>query len=165
MNEAHRELTGWELAQQITNCFDDDTGLVDVDALDALQIAFDRKIEAMGHVVRNLHSMAEGAKAEAAYQKERGERFIRQAGSVIDRAQWLMESVGKAKVITSTTNAVIGKGSLRTVVDDLGKLPPIYVRTEERVTADKKLIGQAIDGGAAIPGAHRERGPSRLKFK
>lgn len=162
---AEQKLTGWQLAELIVNSFDEDTGEIDADALDALELKFENKIEAMGHVVRNLRALAKGARDEGAHQKGRADRFINQADRLEDRAQFLMERVGKTKVVTATVNAVIGEGSLRTVVDDVAKLPAIYVRISETVTPDKKLIGQHIDGGAVIPGAHRERGPSRLKFK
>ena len=154
-----------EVAADILNCYDDETGEIDPDALEALQDEMADKIAAIGYLVAERRGWAHTALEESARQKARADVFIKDAQRLSDRAHALLGVLNVKRLVTPTATASVHKGALRTVIDDEDAVPIRFKTYETKVKIDKKAIGADIDKGADVPGASRVRGDDKLHWK
>jgi hypothetical protein len=144
--------TLYEIDREIMDCFDTETGeILDIERLNGLQMARDKKIENTALYYKNLLSDADAYKAEKQAFADREQAARRKADSLKQYLDYALNGEGfkTAKVAISFRN------SERVVIDDISRLDMAYVKFAEP-TADKTAIKKAIKDGAEVVGAHIE---------
>jgi hypothetical protein len=136
------------------------------DTLEGLQGEVAVKMEGCIAIARNLESSAEQIKAAE-------QQMAARRKTLEGRAEWLkgyvktaMERSGITKIECPYFRATIAKNPPSVVVDAFAEIPKGYLRFPDPPppSADKKLIGEALKRGEAVPGAHLEQG-TRLDIK
>jgi hypothetical protein len=105
-------------------------------------------------------SLAEGAKARIADQRQRMERFARDQQSKRDLAQQVMEAVGLKSFKCAEATASLSVGPTKVIVTepDPKRLPDQWVTITVTRTPDKAAIRSAIEDRQALIKIMRERG-------
>ena len=143
---------------------DEETGeLVSVaQALDALRMEREAKLENVACWVKNLS-------AEADAIREEENRLIKRRKAAETKAAnlkaWLLTSMTREdgttdKLKTGRVMVSVKRNPPSTVVDDEALLPWAYRTVKEIVAQDKAAIKAAILAGEEVPGAHLEYGRS-----
>lgn len=143
---------------------DQDTGeLVSVaQALDALRMEREAKLENVACWVKNLS-------AEADAIREEENRLVKRRKAAETKAAnlkaWLLSAMTREdgttdKLKTGRVMVSVKKNPPSTVVDDEALLPWAYKTVKEIVAQDKAAIKAAILAGEEVPGAHLEYGRS-----
>lgn len=144
--------TLYEIDKEIMDCFDAETGeILDVERLNGLQMARDKKIENAALYYKNLLSDADAYKAEKQAFADREQAARRKAESLKQYLDYALngEDFKTAKVAISFC------ASERVVIDDISRLDMAYVKFAE-LKVDKTAIKKAIKDGAEVVGAHIE---------
>lgn len=146
------------IEEAIENIFlntDEETGEIrqeDLDALEALKMAKDEKLENIGCYIKNTAAMAEAIKAEEKALKERREALENKAESlkayVANALQG--EKWASAKVEYSF------RRSKAVSIPDIELLDKNYLVAETTYKPDKKAIKEAIKAGKEVRGAFIE---------
>ena len=143
---------------------DEETGeLISVSqALDALRMEREEKLENVACWVKNLS-------AEADAIREEENRLIKRRKAAETKAAnlkaWLLAAMTREdgttdKLKTGRVMVSVKKNPPSTVVDDEALLPWAYKTVKEIVAQDKAAIKAAILAGEEVPGAHLEYGRS-----
>lgn len=131
---------------------DFETGEVDVDALNAIKISADEKIENIGCLIKNYKSDIVALKAEETNLKERRERLERQVDGLTRYLEFAMSELQKTKF--ETTKVVIGFRKSKVVeVPNIEELDKLFLKEKVEYSADKKAIKEAIENGVEVAGA------------
>ena len=127
------------------------------DNLEAIELSFDKKADAIACAIKNELAFAAASEAEAATLKARAKSAVVAAGRMSAYLSAQMLHAGKPSIRTSR-NAISHRPSDTTVIDDLSNLPEEYLRRKPAPDpeADKNAIKAAIKAGIAVPGAHIE---------
>lgn len=143
---------------------DEETGeLVSVSqALDALRMEREAKLENVACWVKNLSAEAD------AIREEEDRLFKRRKAAETKAANlksWLLAAMTREdgttdKLKTGRVMVSVKKNPPSTVVDDEALLPWAYKTVKEIVAQDKAAIKAAILAGEEVPGAHLEYGRS-----
>ncbi len=143
----------YEVEEEILKCVDIETGeIINEEALNALKMQRDTKIENIALWIKNLLSDAEQLKAEKNALAER-ERVTRNKAESLK--QYLSNYMGGGKF--STSRVIISFRKSESVdVSDIEKIMKLdnadnYLKYSEP-TPDKAAIKQAIKSGVEIPG-------------
>lgn len=152
-------MTIWEIDREIeklVNSVDEETGEVmfDVDALDALQMERDQKIENLALAIKNMKAEAQAIKAEEETLSARRKALEAKA----DRAKEYLEYVCNGEGFKSAKTVVSFRNSTACEVDadfiDWAKADKtraeLYLRYAEP-KVDKKAVADALKIGAVIP--------------
>lgn len=149
----------YELTNEIRELFS--TEELDVDKLEALEIAFADKVESCCAVIRE----AEGA---AATYKAEIDRLAALKRATENRAEWLkdyvrtcMEGAGETKINGRLFNVTLGKPT--PVVSITGTVPEEYQVV--KYSDDKTAIGRALKAGEQLPFAELVDGKAKLIIK
>lgn len=129
---------------------DTETGeVIDIEAVEALEMERDAKIENIGLWIKDLTAQAEAIKAEKNKLAERE----KSAKNKADRLkEFLTAYLGGKKF--ETAKVAIKFRSVESVnVPDVAALPAEYIRTKITNEADKTAIKNAIKAGEVIEGA------------
>ena len=143
---------------------DEETGeLISVSqALDALRMEREEKLENVACWVKNLS-------AEADAIREEENRLIKRRKAAETKAAnlkaWLLAAMTREdgttdKLKTGRVMVSVKRNPPSTVVDDEALLPWAYKTVKEIVAQDKAAIKAAILAGEEVPGAHLEYGRS-----
>ena len=131
-------------------------------ALDALRMERETKLENVACWVKNLS-------AEADAIREEENRLIKRRKAAETKAAnlkaWLLAAMTREdgttdKLKTGRVMVSVKKNPPSTVVDDEALLPWAYKTVKEIVAQDKAAIKAAILAGEEVPGAHLEYGRS-----
>jgi len=141
--------TLYEINENIMALIDEETGeITDIEALNALQIERDTKLENIALWVKNLKADAEMFKAEKQAFEEKQKRAEKKAESL---RNYLTNVLGGQKFSTARVSCSFCP-SESVNVTDMSALPEEYKRYAEP-TPDKTAIKAAIKSGKEIAGA------------
>lgn len=143
----------YEIDEMIEQTFDHETGeILDVEALDALNMARDEKIENIGLYIKNEAALAAEIKAEMASLKERKEKHEKKAESL---KNYLNGYLAGAKFESAKVKISFRK-SRQTVIDDETIIPDEFCEILQTRKIDKTAIASAFKAGVTVDGAHIE---------
>lgn len=165
-NNAPARRPTWQIAADIANAFDPETGEVDEAAVATLTLELADKAEAVHHVMRAWDSEVEAIKAER-------DRLAKRAAEVVARGDRLaayltrcLTAAGQRKVATALMTCSVVAGSERVEMDcEPGELPPEYRREKVSVEADKAELKAALKAGVEVPRVRLVRGPETIRFR
>lgn len=137
----------YEINQSIMACIDPETGeVLDFDALAALQMEKDQKIENVACWVKNLMAEAAAYKAEKTAFAEREEQAVKKAESL---KKWLADALAGQK-FSSAKCAVSFRHSETVQVDDASIIPDDMMRI--KAEPNKTAIKAALKAGQEVQG-------------
>lgn len=129
---------------------DTETGeVIDIEALEALEMERDAKIENIGIWIKELTATADAIKAEKNKLMEREKSARNKAESL---KEFLTAYLGGKKFETARV-AIKFRNVESVSVPDVAALPAEYIRTKITNEADKTAIKNAIKAGEVIAGA------------
>lgn len=137
----------YEINEEMTNCIDPETGEVDIDQLNALQMLKEEKIENIALWIKDLKAEAEALKAEKLAFQARQAAAENKAESL---KNYLANALNGEKFKTTRCAVSFRKAEKVEITDEL-ELPPEFTTVE--IKADKTAIKQAIKQGQEIAGA------------
>lgn len=141
--------TLYEINDSIMSLIDEETGeITDIEALNALQIERDTKIENIALWIKNLKADVEMFKAEKQAFEEKQRRAEKKAESL---KNYLIGALDGQKFKTARVECSY-RSSESVNVTDITIIPTEYLRFAEP-TADKTAIKAAIKAGKEIAGA------------
>lgn len=127
-------------------------------ALDAEQVAFEEKAEAVALRYRELTAEVDAITAEADRLTARAETLARQAGSLKAYLLNNMQAVGTPKIKGKLVSIRVDGGRDRVVIADGTTLPPEFMVSHDP-TPNVSEIGKALKSGKSITGCSLERTP------
>lgn len=161
--EIDAQIAALENASEDDMIIDEETGELGsvVQALDALRMAREEKLENVACWVKNLS-------AEADAIREEENRLIKRRKSAETKAArlkaWLLAAMTREdgttdKIKTGRVSISVKRNPPSTVVDD-ALLPSTYKVAKITYQANKELIKRELLAGGEVPGAHLEYGRS-----
>lgn len=139
----------YEIEQAIYACIDFETGeVIDVEALEALNMQREQKLENIACWIKNLRSDEAALKAEADAFKARAQAAQRKRESL---ERYLSNVLGGEKFTTSRC-AVSFRKSASVEVMDIAALPETYLRQKTTIEPDKTAIKEALKSGQEVAG-------------
>lgn len=140
----------YEINEAILNCIDTETGeVVDCEALEALMMQREEKLENIALWIKNLNADATAYKAEKDAFAEREKAAKNKAESL---KRYLSLALDGQKFTTAKC-AVSFRRSERIEITDEAIIPKEYVTEVVTVSPDKKAIKEAIKAGQEVSGA------------
>lgn len=140
--------TLYEINNEILNCVDMETGeIVDMEKLEALQLAFDEKVEGIACWIKNLLADAKAIKEEKDNLAARQRACENKAASL---KEYLSSALGGQKFKTPKVSISYRK-SEAVEIENLQDVPEQYLKYAEP-TVDKTLAKQEMKAGSKIPG-------------
>lgn len=140
----------YEIDAAITACIDPETGeVLDEEALNALHMEREKKIENVACWVKNLNAEAEACKAEKKAFADRAQAAERKMEKL---EKWLFDAL-EGKPFSSGKCAVRCSRRSAVTIFDEGALPTEYVAVKVTEIPDKVAIRAAIKSGIEVPGA------------
>ena len=137
----------YEINTEILNCIDSETGEVDIDSLNALQMLRNEKIENIALWIKDLKAEAEALKVEKMAFQARQAAAENKAESL---KNYLANALNGEKFKT-TKCAISFRRSEKVEITNELDLPPEFTTVE--IKADKTAIKQAIKSGQEVAGA------------
>lgn len=143
----------YEIIEDIENCIDEETGEIDEESLDALNIEYADKVESVSLAIKNLAVQVDGMDAE----KKRLEQRIKVAKNQSDRLkQWLHHAIkelqGWEKFETPKVKVSFRRSeSVEIPYEDM--VPDSFCEFETKRKPNKAAIKAAIKSGEVVPGA------------
>lgn len=133
--------------------FNEETGEIvfDSDNLDALEMAFNDKLEGCGLFIKNCRAEADAIKAEEKRLKERREAIEKRVDRMEEYMLYWMDRTHTDKLETPRCALSIRKSDA-VLVDDVSKVPDKYKKTKVDVSVDKTAAKKALKAGEVIPG-------------
>lgn len=139
----------YQIDRAIMDLVDPETGeILDYEALEALQLARNTKIENIACYIKNLEHDAAGYKAQMdafAARKKAAERTI-------ERLRGLLVQYLGGEKFTSERCAVSFRRSESVQFSDPDKIPAKYLITKTAYVPDKTAIKEAIKAGETVEG-------------
>ena len=152
--------TLYEIDELISNCIDQETGeILDTEALSALEIDREKKIEGAALWYKNLVSDAEAFKTEK-------DNFAQKEKAAKNKAEsikgWLTNVLQGDKFKTHRVS-ISYRSSESVQVDDIKAVPPEFLTVKEP-EPNKTMIKQALNSGTPVPGCHiDQRSSTQIK--
>ena len=138
----------YEINKAMQECINLETGEIDLELFEKLQLEKDEKIENVALWIKNLSSDVEGMENE---KKAFEERIKAAKNKVIALKAYLEMALNGEKFQTAKCSITFRKSKSVTVLD-VSKLDKDYLKYAEP-TADKTAIKKAIESGVTVPGA------------
>ena len=138
----------YEINKAMQECIKFETGEIDLELFEKLQLAKDEKIENVALWIKNLSSDVEGMENE---KKAFEERIKAAKNKVIVLKAYLEMALNGEKFQTAKCSITFRKSKSVTVLD-VSKLDKDYLKYADP-TADKTAIKKAIESGVTVPGA------------
>ena len=138
----------YEINNAMQECIYLETGEIDLELFEKLQLAKDEKIENVALWIKNLSSDVEGMENE---KKAFEERIKAAKNKVIALKAYLEMALNGEKFQTAKCSITFRKSKSVTVLD-VSKLDKDYLKYADP-TADKTAIKKAIESGVTVPGA------------
>lgn len=158
------QIAALEDAAEDDMLIDEETGeLISVaQALDALRMEREEKIENVACWVKNLYAEVEAIREEENRLFKRRKAAEKKAENL---KAWMLAAMTREdgttdKLKTGRVMVSVKRNPPSTVVDDEALLPWVYKTVKQTVTQDKAAIKAAILAGEEVPGAHLEYGRS-----
>lgn len=150
-------MTLYQINEQLRNAIeygcDPETGeIIDTEALEALEMARDEKIENICLFIKDLKAEAAAIKAEKDALDARMKASTRKAEQLTN---YLQQELAGEKFKTSKV-AISYRKTQAVTIFDLDALPMDYIRIKTSTEPDKVLIKEAIKAGESVPGAAME---------
>ena len=152
----------YEINDKMRECIEDGFALDEetgeywtADRIEDLQAEFADKLEACAVIAKEYEAEAEALKAEAAKLAARQKAAAKRAESLKSYMAAQMKRADLAKLQTTKCRLSF-RTSKKCIVDDMEKIPALYVKTVTETKADLTAIKKAIAGGESIEGAHIE---------
>ena len=144
--------TLYELVKEIENFdfdIDEETGeILNIDELDALELAKDVKVENICLYVKNLLSDAKAYKEE----KDNFAQKQKAAENKAERLKEYLQTMLAGEKFKSSKVTVSYRKSKTVDVIDVEYAPAEYLRIKQTVEPDKKAIKEAIENGIEVNG-------------
>lgn len=142
-------MTLYEIDQAILNTVDTETGeILDVEALNALQMARTDKLESVALWIKNLQADAVAFKAEKEAFAEREKKALAKVDSL---KKWLASACDGQKFNTWRCSVTFRKSERVEVLDE-SKIPQDYLTCKTTIAPDKAAIKEALKDGEIIEG-------------
>ena len=139
----------YEIDQAIMACVDAETGeIIDPEALDALLMQRDDKLEAVACWIKNLQSDALAYKAE----KDAFAARQRAAEKKLESLKRYLSDALQGQKFSTAKCAVSFRKSVTVEVEDVKFVPAEWLRVQTSVEPDKTAIKEAIKAGQEISG-------------
>lgn len=123
-----------------------------VDELEALQMARDEKLEAIGCYIKNLDAECEALKAEIKNLKDRLDKKIAKSERLEEYVKHDLLFHGDTKKEFTRVVFSFRKSTLVSITS-LDDVPEEYGTVKSEFVVDKKKISAAIKSGETVPGA------------
>lgn len=132
---------------------DEETGeILNVDKLDALEGAFEGKIESVACYIKNLEAFTGNLKAEEANMAERRKSAERKVDNLKKYLTSCLDAVGRDKVETPKAKISFRKSFAVNIIDE-DSIPSEFVVETVTTKPDKTAIKKAIQSGEEVTGA------------
>lgn len=129
---------------------DEETGeILNAEALDALELARDEKIEGVGLWIKNLTAEAEAVKKEKDAMADRQHRLEKKAESLKGYLAWALQG----EKFSTPRIAMSWRKSESVLIPDEALLDDRFVNITMIKKPDKKLIKDTLKAGREVPGA------------
>ena len=129
---------------------DEETGeILNAEALDALQLARDEKIEGVGLWIKNLTAEAEAVKKEKDAMADRQRRLEKKAESLKNYLAYALQG----EKFSTPRIAMSWRKSESVLIPDEALLDDRFVNITMLKKPDKKLIKDTLKAGREVPGA------------
>lgn len=129
---------------------DEETGeILNAEALDALQLAREEKIEGVGLWIKNLQAEAEAVKKEKDAMAERQRRLEKKAESLKNYLAYALQG----EKFSTPRIAMSWRKSESVLIPDEALLDDRFVNITMIKKPDKKLIKDTLKAGREVPGA------------
>ena len=138
----------YEINNAMQECINLETGEIDLELFERLQLEKDEKIENVALWIKNLYSDADGMENE---KKAFEERIKACKNKIISLKTYLEMALNGEKFQTAKCSITFRKSKSVTVLD-VSKLDKDYLKYADP-TADKTAIKKAIESGVTVPGA------------
>lgn len=146
-------MTLYDIDESIAALIDPDTGeITDYDALDALTMAREDKIKQIIFALRNAEAEAEVIQCEI----DRLDDKLKTAERGVESAKRYLEYALRGEKYKDATTSIYYRETEAVVVAEGATLPEEYMRYG-KPTVNKTALGEALRGGATIPGASIEK--------
>ena len=143
--------TLYHIDTAILECCDIETGeIIDANALDALMMEREQKIENIALYIKNLTADAAAYKAE----KEAFAAREAQAANKADRLKKYLTTALNGQKFSTSRCAVSFRRSEVVEIDEEEAIPAEYMKETVKQTPDKVAIKAAIKAGQEISGCH-----------
>lgn len=148
--------------QEIASLLDDETMDMEIitTALTEIKGSMVDKCANIAGLMKSLEVDAAAIKAEEKRLAERRRLAENKIAWLKGYIQEAMEATGQDKIKTPLWTFSLQKNPPAVIVDDMGKLPKIFVVETISQTPDKKAIKEAIISGQDVPGAYISQGVS-----
>lgn len=136
----------------------DDDGVInagDMEALEALTIERNTKIENIALYIKELNAEAEAIKAEAAKLTKRAKAAENKAERLKNYLSVNLLSNGERNFTTARCKIGFRSSNAVTITDEAA-IPKKYITKKITTAPDKKAIKEALEAGKAIKGATLE---------
>ena len=138
----------YEINNAMQECINLETGEIDLELFERLQLEKDEKIENVALWIKNLSSDVEGMENE---KKAFEERIKAAKNKIIALKTYLEMALNGEKFQTAKCSITFRKSKSVTVLD-VSKLDKDYLKYADP-TADKTAIKKAIESGVTVAGA------------
>lgn len=147
----------YEICEQLENCIkledgsaiDGNTGeLIDIAAIEELEMARDEKVENIALWIKNLVSDADQIKEEREKLQEREKSARAKADSLKD----YLGNILAGQKFNTPRVAISFTPSERVQVDDESKVPELYIKTKTETSVDKTGLKKALKSGLELEG-------------
>lgn len=139
----------YQIDAAILNCCDIETGeIIDADALDALMMEREQKIENIALYIKNLTADAAAYKAE----KEAFAAREAQAANKADRLKKYLTAALNGQKFSTARCAVSFRRSEKLEIDEESSIPAEFISRTVTIKPDKTSIKAAIKAGQYISG-------------
>ena len=138
----------YEINNAMQECINLETGEIDLELFEKLQLAKDEKIENVALWIKNISSDVEGMENE----KKAFEERIKACKNKVSSLKTYLEMVLNGEKFQTSRCSITFRKSKSIEVTDISKLEKNYLKYAEP-TADKTAIKKAIESGVTIVGA------------
>lgn len=139
----------YEINRAIMACVDEETGeIIDAEALDALMMQREDKLESVALWVKNLLAEAQAYKAE----KEAFAARQKAAEAKVERLKQYLSDALQGEKFSTAKCAVSFRRSVSVEVEDVKLVPAELCRVKTTVEADKAAIKAFIQTGQEVNG-------------
>ena len=138
----------YEINKAMQECINLETGEIDLELFEKLQLAKDEKIENVALWIKNISSDVEGMENE----KKAFEERIKACKNKVSSLKTYLEMALNGEKFQTAKCSITFRKSKSVTVFDVSKLDKDYLKYADP-TADKTAIKKAIESGVTVPGA------------
>lgn len=139
----------WKIDQAILSCIDFETGeIIDIDALEALSMQREQKIENVALWIKNLAADAVAYDAEAKAFAQRKKEALEK----IEKLKGFLAKATNGQEFSTTKCAVSFRKSKRVEVFNADAIPKAFLTEKIEYSPNKTAIKKAIESGQAVNG-------------